>query len=134
MRNDLSNFIENYSIQNYNKDYNVKLDLTYKYPIKHNSVWRKWVGNLKKYMNKNDIFCDGFVISEYDRNISSLHNHILMYCDTDYYKCESVIFNYWNKLGSLNIEKYDKNLGYSSYITKHINKTENNDWEFLSML
>ena len=37
-------------------------------------------------------------------------------------------------LGSLNIEKYDKNLGYSSYITKHINKTENNDWEFLSML
>ena len=68
MRNDLSNFIENYSIQNYNEDYNVKLDLTYKYPIKHNSVWRKWVGNLKKYMNKKDIFCDGFVISEYDRN------------------------------------------------------------------
>ena len=57
-----------------------------------------------------------------------------MYCDTDYYKCESVIFNYWKKLGSLNIEKYDKSLGYSSYITKHINKTENNDWEFLSML
>ena len=134
MRNDLSNFIENYSIQNYNEDYNVKLDLTYKYPIKHNSVWRKWIGNLKKYMNKNDIFCDGFVISEYDRNISSLHNHILMYCDTDYYKCESVIFNYWKKLGSLNIEKYDKSLGYSSYITKHINKTENNDWEFLNML
>ena len=130
----MEKFINDYSINQYGKDYNVKLDLTYKYPIKHNSVWRKWVGNLKKYMNKNDIFCDGFVISEYDSNYTTLHNHILMYCDTDYYKCESVIFNYWNKLGSLNIEKYDKNLGYSSYITKHINKTENNDWEFLSML
>ena len=29
---------------------------------------------------------------------------------------------------------FDKSLGYSSYITKHINKTENNDWEFLNML
>jgi hypothetical protein len=131
---EMESFVKDYSINQYGKDYNVKLDLTYRYPIRNDSVWRKWIGRLKKHLNSKEIFCDGIVVSEYDNNFNGLHNHLLMYCDTDYYKCESVIFNYWKNIGSLNIEQYDSNLGYSSYIVKHLNKTNNNNWEMLSLL
>ena len=118
----------------YGKDYNVKLDLTYRYKIKNDSIWRKWISRLKKHLNKNNVFCDGIVVSEYDYCFSSLHNHLLLYCDTEYYVCESLIFNFWKNIGSMKIEKYNSGLGYSSYISKHLNKTDNNNWEMLSLL
>ena len=134
MRNEMENFIRDYSITNYNDDYKLKVDLSYKYDVRNDKVWRKWIGRLKKYLNKNDIFIDGFVVSEYDVNMKSLHNHLLIYSDVDYYKVESKIFNYWKNIGSLRIEKYDRDLNYSSYLCKHLNKSNNNNWEFLSLL
>ena len=128
---ELGNFIKDYSIKNYKEDYKVKCDLSYKYVVKNDIVWRKWIGRLKKYLNKNNIFCDGFVISEYDSNYTSLHNHILMYSDKDYYLVEGYIFNFWNKIGSCRIEKYNSDLDYSYYLSKHINKTENNVFDFI---
>ena len=130
----MEKFISDYSIKQYGKDYNVKLDLTYRYKNKNDSVWRKWISRLKKYLNKNNVFCDGIVVSEYDYCFSSLHNHLLLYCDTEYYVCESLIFNFWKNIGSMKIEKYNSGLGYSSYISKHLNKTDNNNWEMLSLL
>lgn len=73
-------------------------------------------------------------VSEYDYCFSSLHNHLLLYCDTEYYVCESLIFNFWKNIGSMKIEKYNSGLGYSSYISKHLNKTDNNNWEMFSLL
>lgn len=131
---ELGNFIKDYSIKNYKEDYKVKCDLSYKYVVKNDIVWRKWIGRLKKYLNKNNIFCDGFVVSEYDKNLSCLHNHLLIYSDVDYYLLENRIYNYWKNIGSLKVEKYNRNLNYSSYLVKHINKTNNNNWEFLSLL
>ena len=75
-----------------------------------------------------------WLVCEYDYNFSSLHNHLLLYCDTEYYVCESLIFNFWKNIGSMKIEKYNSGLGYSSYISKHLNKTDNNNWEMLSLL
>ena len=46
----------------------------------------------------------------------------------------SLIFNFWKNIGSMKIEKYNSGLGYSSYISKHLNKTDNNNWEMLSLL
>jgi 5S rRNA maturation endonuclease (ribonuclease M5) len=131
---ELGNFIKDYSIKNYKEDYKVKCDLSYKYVVKKDIVWRKWISRLKKYLNKNNIFCDGFVVSEYDRNLNSLHNHLLIYSDVDYYILESKIYNYWKNIGSLKVEKYNRNQNYSSYLVKHLNKTNNNNWEFLSLL
>ena len=66
--------------------------------------------------------------------MKSLHNHLLIYSDVDYYKVESKIFNYWKNIGSLRVEKYNRDLNYSSYLCKHLNKSNNNNWEFLSLL
>ena len=70
-------------------------------------------------------------VNEYDSNFSSLHNHLLMYSDKDYYLVEGYIFNFWNKIGSCRIEKYNSDLDYSYYLSKHINKTENNVFDFI---
>jgi len=131
---ELGNFIKDYSIKNYKEDYKVKCDLSYKYIVKNDKVWRKWISRLKKYLNNNNIIVDGFVVSEYDKNLSSLHNHLLIYSDVDYYILESKIYNYWKNIGSLKVEKYNRNQNYSSYLVKHLNKTNNNNWEFLSLL
>jgi len=48
---EMEKFINDYSIKQYGKDYNVKLDLTYRYKIKNDSVWRKWISRLKKHLN-----------------------------------------------------------------------------------
>ena len=131
---DIGKFINDYSINNNGKDYSMIIDLSYKYKVKYDSVCRKWIGRLKKFLNKKDVFVSEIFVNEYDVNFSSLHNHLLLYCDTEYYVCESLIFNFWKNIGSMKIEKYNSGLGYSSYISKHLNKTDNNNWEMLSLL
>ena len=134
MRNEMENFIRDYSIKNYNDDYKLKVDLSYKYDVRNDKVWRKWIGRLKKYLNKNDIFLDGFVVSEYDVNMKSLHNHILMYSDSDFYLTKGKIYNYWKRIGFCNIDEFDENGTQLEYITKHLYKTENNNLSFMNDL
>jgi len=131
INNEMGDFIKNYSINNYGIDYNMKVDLTYRYRIKKESKCRMWIGRLKNYLNKKDVNVSGIFVNEYDSNFSSLHNHLLLYCDKDYYLVEGYIFNFWNKIGSCKIEKYDSDLDYSYYISKHLNKTENNVFDFI---
>ena len=50
--------------------------------------------------------------------MSSLHNHLLIYSDVDYYKVESKIFNYWKNIGSLRIEKYNRDLNYNKFFSE----------------
>ena len=51
----MEKFINDYSIKQYGKDYNVKLDLTYRYKIKNDSVWRKWISRLGRKLKDNYI-------------------------------------------------------------------------------
>ena len=128
---DIGKFIDDYSINNNGKDYSMIIDLSYKYKVKYDSVCRKWIGRLKKFLNKKDVFVSGIFVNEYDVNFSSLHNHILMYSDKDYYLVEGYVFNFWKNIGSCNIEKYNSNENYSYYISKHLNKNVNNSWDFI---
>lgn len=131
INSEIGKFFKEYNLNNYGIDYNMKVDLTYKYPIKKESMCRSWIGKLKKFLNKKDVFISGIFVNEYDSNFSSLHNHLLMYSDKDYYLVEGYIFNFWNKIGSCRIEKYNSDLDYSYYLSKHINKTENNVFDFI---
>jgi len=132
INNELGNWIRDYSKDNYNEDWKLCVDLTYKYGVKNEKICRKWVGRLKEYLNKNDVIIDGFVVNEYDKNINYLHNHLLCWVDCSWSVGKSLIYNYWNKIGSVNIERYNVNKNYSNYIVKYIGRNYNNDWDFIS--
>ena len=132
MRYNMSNWIKNYSNQNYNEDWKLTVDLTYKWDVKNEKVCRKWISRLKDYLNKNGVEIDGFVVNEYDRNIHNLHNHLLVWSSDSWSNTQSLIFNYWKNIGSVNIEKYDVNKGYCGYITKYLGRTNNNEWDLIS--
>ena len=127
-------FVNEYSINNYGNDYNMCVDLTYKYPIKNESKCRTFISRLKSYLNKNSVFIDGIFVNEYDSNFSGLHNHLLLYSDSDFSTSKGLIFNYWKNIGLSNINQYDRNGNYGNYIVKHLNKTENNNWDFIMNL
>ena len=128
--NEIGNWIKNYSKELYNEDYKLCVDLTYKYPIKSEKSSRKWIKNLKTYLNNKKVFIDGIVVYELDKNVQNIHN-LLVYSDVKDWKSKSLIFNYWKNIGSVNIVKYNEIENYSNYIFKYINKTKNNDWDFL---
>ena len=91
LKNDYINFIKNYSKNNYKEDWKLCVDLCFKFNVYNDSLNRKWIGNLKNYLNKNDIVIDGIVVKEYDVNINKLHNHILIWGDKDWSYLKSKI-------------------------------------------
>ena len=50
----------------------------------------------------------------------------------DYFKHR--IVRYWKNIGIVDVGKYDKEMEYVFYMTKHINKTKFNNWDILSNL
>ena len=129
---ELGNWIKDYSINNYGEDWKVCVSLGYKFGVKNDKVCRKWIGRLKNYLNKNNIIVDGFVVNEYDKNIINLHNHLLLYGNDNWSNIKSKIFNYWNKIGSVDVMKYDSSLDFNNYILKYIGRNNNNDWDLIS--
>ena len=98
MKLELSNWMKDYSNINHNEDWKLCVDLTYKWKVKTDKVCRKWLGNLKNYLSKNDITIDGFFVTEYDKNFTNLHNHLLIWSDDSWSNTQSKIFNYWNNI------------------------------------
>jgi len=134
MNEEMKKFVRNYSLQTYNSDYNVICDLTYKYPISK-SISRKYVRQLRDYLNKYDIFCDGILVFEYSREMKQLHNHILMYNKNEkFYKVNGMIYNFWKKIGYSTIREYDSSQNYSEYVCKYMDITDNRNWDFISNL
>jgi len=132
MNNEVGNWIKNYPINQYGEDYKLCVDLTYKYGVKNESVCRKWIGGLKNYLNKNGVDVDGFVVNEFDSNVINLHNHLLLWVNSSYSKSKNLIYNYWNKLGSVHIMKYDSNLNYSGYMCKFLGRNDSNYFDLIT--
>jgi hypothetical protein len=130
LKNEYGEFIKKYSIINNNEDYKLKITLTYKYKTNEKNI-RKWISYLSNYLLKNNIKINGFIINEYDSSFNNLHNHLLIWSNVSWSECKSKIFNYWKKLGSVEIEKYNSKDDYGSYIMKYIGNTNNNDWDFI---
>lgn len=129
---ELGNWIKDYSINNYGEDWSVCVSLGYKFGVNNDKICRKWIGRLKNYLNKNNIEIDGFVVNEYDKNIINLHNHLLLYGNVNWSNLKSKIFNYWNKIGSVDVMKYDVNKDFNNYILKYVGRNNNNDWDLIS--
>jgi hypothetical protein len=129
----LSKFINDYIKLLVKEDYKLKVDLTYSYYTKSEKVSRKWIKNLKNYLKSKDVRMEGIYVNELNKSYE-LHNHMLIWVDCDWSYAKSLIYNYWHKIGSLKIDKYNKDLNYTDYMVKHINVNEANSWEFLENL
>lgn len=131
--NELSTYFRNYSNKTYGEDYKLCVDLTYKLDVKNHHQCRKWITNLKNYVNEKGYDFDGIMISESSFN-RTLHNHMLIWGDFKWSIGKSLIYNYWKNIGSCNIREYDYTKGYHIYMTKHLNQTLNNEWDIISNL
>ena len=86
------------------------------------------------YLLNNNVFIDGVITTEYNSSYRNLHNHILLYSDSDFYLTKGMIFNFWKKIGNCQIDKFDTNGIQMEYITKHLYKTQNNNLSFINDL
>ena len=133
-RNEVYDWFRNYSLNNYNEDYNMVVTLTYSKPLKYDYQCEKPLRNMRDYLMNNNIFVDGIITTEYSSSYKNLHNHILMYSDSDFYLTKGKIYNYWKRIGFCNIDMFDKDGTQLEYITKHLYKTENNNLSFMNDL
>ena len=129
----LAKFFKNYIKLLVNEDYKLKVDLTYSYSTKSEKVSRKWIKNLKEYLKSKNVRMEGVYVNELNKSYE-LHNHCLIWVDCDWSYGKSLIFNYWKKIGSLKVDKYNNELNYTDYMVKHINVNESNNWEFIESL
>ena len=131
IKKEMNEWIKNYNINNNNEDYKLCCELSYKWNVKNEKVCRKYVGYLKKYLNKHNIEIDGFVVSEYDKNVTNLHNHLLLWSNVNYSVLGSKIYGYWKNIGRLEFREYNKDENYSGYILKYLGRENGNDWDLL---
>jgi hypothetical protein len=130
---ELGNWIKNYSKLQYGEDFKLCVDLTYKFDIRNDKITRKWIKNLKNYINKNNYEIDGIFVNEYNGNYV-LHNHLIVWMDCNWSEGKKLIFNYWKNIGSCNIIKYNSKLNYCNYITKSLDLKTYNNWDFINNL
>jgi len=128
------NWVRDYSLNNYNEDYNMMVTLTYGKPLKYDYQCEKPLRRLRDYLLNKDVFIDGVITTEYNSNYKNLHNHILLYSNSDFYLTKGMIYNFWKRIGNCQIDKFDTNGIQMEYITKHLYKTQNNNLSFINDL
>ena len=134
MNSEIKDWVRNYSLNNYNEDYNMMVTLTYGKPLKYDYQCDKPLRRLRDYLLNKNVFVDGIITTEYSSSYRNLHNHILLYSDSDFYLTKGMIFNFWKKIGNCQIDKFDTNGIQMEYITKHLYKTQNNNLSFINDL
>ena len=69
---------------------------------------------------------------------SNINLHMIGKLQSNKAKKAVQIFDYIHSLDNQKLantlSKYERDLNYSSYLCKHLNKSNNNNWEFLSLL
>jgi hypothetical protein len=133
LRNEIGNFVKDYSINNYGKDWSYCIGLSNKYNVKNNR-WRKNISCLFKNILKLDNSIDGLIFNEYDINYYNIHHHIILKSDLEEEEINKIIKNNWKNKGLSDIKIYDNNKNYCYYITKHYNKFKENEFELLKNL
>lgn len=118
----------------YNEDWNYCVTLNYKFPIIKEVISRN---NLREYvrkLNEYDSEVEGFIVNELDKNLISIHHHLIMKCDMNMGMLQKVTNKVWNNKGINFIDKYDsdRELNWCVYMTKHLEKTNRNNWYIIS--
>jgi hypothetical protein len=130
---ELGKFITEYPKQQYNSDWKLLTSLTYRNPIKNEKIGRRKVKNLVTHLKKKGLEVKGIYSCELDNNFSSIHHHLLIHTDKEN-KMKDEIFNFWKYNGWVDVEKVNDSKSVSIYISKYLNRTNHNDWDFLELI
>lgn len=133
MRCSLGNWIRDYSNNNYGKDWNYCLTLSYRYNVK-NMKWRNNVKGLFRNLQIKDNNIDGFISNEYDSNFRNIHHHLIIKSDLIEKDFSKIIRKNWDKNGLSDLKVYYRELDYCNYIVKHYNKLDENEFDFIKDL
>ena len=133
-RKELGKWFNKYSIENFGCDWDYIVGLGYKLNIKSASYYRRKLKNLYEVLKNLDSTIEGIFVNEWDSSFDRLHHHLLIKSNLKEYDFKYMLMKYWKNLGMTDVKKYNPNMKFSSYMTKHINKTSNNSWDFLSNL
>lgn len=133
-KTELSSFIKNYPKLNYNEEWKLFVSLTYKSPIYSDVLGRKKLKGMMNHIKRKKIDCKGIFCNELDSNLNSLHHHLLLHSNKPISYLKDEIWNYWKYNGWCDIQNVKDNESVSIYITKHLGKTNINDWDFLELL
>jgi len=83
-REQLGKWMRNYSIENFGEDWDYCIGLSYRYPVVSK---RKSYSNMKNFyskLKKVDKNIQGFVVTEVDKSMVSLHHHLIVKSKLDF--------------------------------------------------
>nr|WP_314865663.1 hypothetical protein [uncultured Flavobacterium sp.] len=131
MRSELGEWVKDYSLKKYNSDWSYCVGLSYKFSVSSN-IWRKNIKRLVNKIHQKDLGIDGFIFNEYGVCLSKIHHHLIIKSEIKLKDFSKMINKEWGKFGIVDIMEYDRSLNYCNYITKHYNKLEGNEFDFVS--
>lgn len=127
-------WIKDWCKEEFNRDWDYCVTLNYKFPKINEVVCRN---NIRKYVKKlieSDTDVEGFIVSELDTNLISIHHHLVVKSDLRQRQLQQLTNRVWNNIGGNFIDKYDSNreVNWCVYMTKHLEKTKRNSWDIIS--
>jgi len=126
----LGNWIRDYSKNNYGKEWDYCLGLSYRFNAK-NMRWRNSIKGLIRNLYLEDNNLNGFIVNEYDSNFQNIHHHLIIKSDLLESKMQVIVNKNWNNKGLSDLKIYNKEMFYCNYISKHYNKNEENEFDLI---
>tara|TARA_X000000950_G_C13872078_1_gene643322 strand:+ start:50 stop:496 length:447 start_codon:yes stop_codon:yes gene_type:complete len=126
-----SKWMKQYSLDEYGKDWEYVVGLSYRSKMIHNSKCRKCWLKLYEDLHKLDNSVYGFVTDELDDIGIGIHHHLIVGSKLDEKTFTKTISNNWDKRGVNWVERYvrSNSWDYIDYMNKHIGKTKRNIWD-----
>ena len=100
-------WIKDWCKEEFNRDWDYCVTLNYKFPKINEVVCRN---NIRKYVKKlieSDTDVEGFIVSELDTNLISIHHHLVVKSDLRQRQLQQLTNRVWNNIGGNFIDKYD---------------------------
>ena len=129
----LGRWIKNYSMDNYGKDWNYCLGLSYRKYVVSDRMCNKNINELYLKLSNIDIDIDGFCVNEFEKNGIGIHHHLIIKSDLELKDFKNSIEKLWNNKGISHIMEYDGSKDYVFYMVKHVGKTNRNTWNNFKM-
>ena len=131
----LSEFFKNYSNKVNGEDYKLKFDLGYWNNFRNELKCRSYFKGLRNYFKKKNYDLNGVYVNEFNKNYF-IHSHSLIWCSCDSSIGKRLINDYCRKykVGSVEVDDYNSDLGYNVYISKFLGFSEKNNYELIEML
>ena len=126
-------WVRDYSKNNLGGDWDYCVGLSYRFPLQRSEVGFANLRKLYKTLKKHDENIEGFVATEMENGLKSLHHHLIVKSKMNDEIFKRSISSIWDRKGISWVDRYDRKKGkYTEYMCKHLGKTEHNTLDILS--